>query len=137
MIKATQGSVSMEAQWFVNSGTRVGNGWPLNRHFQRNRKAAHSVTLSMPSRRRVVSRRRLTVTAAAVAEANKSATKAETPVRIVAIVGEGSISPLKSTPWEEVMLHTVSTHSQSLDLLSFLHFSLNFFNFRLENPVFC
>ncbi|XP_023007352.1 violaxanthin de-epoxidase, chloroplastic [Cucurbita maxima] len=106
MIKATQGSVYMEAQWFVNSGTRVGNGWPLNRHFQRNPKAAHSVTLSMPSRRRVVSRRRLTVTAAAVAEANKSATKAETPVRIVAIVGEGSISPLKSTPWEEVMLHT-------------------------------
>ncbi|KAI4317179.1 hypothetical protein L6164_025072 [Bauhinia variegata] len=32
----------------------------------------------------------------------------ETPVtvRIVAIVGEGAISPLKSTSWEQVMLHT-------------------------------
>ncbi|KAF6146359.1 hypothetical protein GIB67_020453 [Kingdonia uniflora] len=30
------------------------------------------------------------------------------PVRIVALVGEGSLSPLKNTPWEEVMLHTAS-----------------------------
>lgn len=30
------------------------------------------------------------------------------PVRIVTVVGEGSISPLKNTPWEEVMRHTVS-----------------------------
>lgn len=30
------------------------------------------------------------------------------PVRIVGIVGEGSVSPLKSTPWFDVMLHTVS-----------------------------
>ncbi|KAL2521407.1 violaxanthin de-epoxidase-related [Forsythia ovata] len=29
-----------------------------------------------------------------------------TPVRIVALVGEGSVSPLKSTPWTEVMCHT-------------------------------
>ncbi|KAH0693670.1 hypothetical protein KY285_020767 [Solanum tuberosum] len=29
------------------------------------------------------------------------------PVRIVGIVGEGSVSPLKSTPWLDVMLHTV------------------------------
>ncbi|XP_059624388.1 violaxanthin de-epoxidase, chloroplastic [Cornus florida] len=28
------------------------------------------------------------------------------PVRIVALVGEGSVSPLKSAPWVEVMLHT-------------------------------
>ncbi|XP_075510332.1 violaxanthin de-epoxidase, chloroplastic [Primulina tabacum] len=28
------------------------------------------------------------------------------PVRIVALVGEGSVSPLKSTPWSDVMLHT-------------------------------
>ncbi|PON58695.1 violaxanthin de-epoxidase-like protein [Parasponia andersonii] len=27
------------------------------------------------------------------------------PVRIVALVGHGTLSPLKSTPWEEVMLH--------------------------------
>lgn len=30
-------------------------------------------------------------------------------VRIVAIVGEGSISPFKSTPWFDVILHTVSS----------------------------
>ncbi|KAI3996221.1 hypothetical protein MKX01_026689 [Papaver californicum] len=30
------------------------------------------------------------------------------PVRIVALVGEGSISPLKSAPWMEVMLHTAN-----------------------------
>lgn len=34
--------------------------------------------------------------------------QSEIPVRIVALVGEGSVSPLKSTPWYDVMLHTVS-----------------------------
>lgn len=29
-------------------------------------------------------------------------------VRIVAVVGEGSVSPLKNASWEQVMLHTVS-----------------------------
>ncbi|KAH0693643.1 hypothetical protein KY285_020740 [Solanum tuberosum] len=29
------------------------------------------------------------------------------PVRIVGIVGEGSVSPLKSIPWLDVMLHTI------------------------------
>lgn len=29
------------------------------------------------------------------------------PVRIVAIVGEGSVSPLNNATWQEVMLHTV------------------------------
>ena len=33
----------------------------------------------------------------------------EPPVRIVAFVGEGSVSPLNLAPWQEVMLHTVST----------------------------
>ncbi|KAL3818837.1 hypothetical protein ACJIZ3_004742 [Penstemon smallii] len=32
--------------------------------------------------------------------------QSETLVRIVALVGEGSVSPLKSTPWSDVMLHT-------------------------------
>lgn len=35
-----------------------------------------------------------------------AAAQSEIPVRIVALVGEGSISPLKSTPWYDVMLHT-------------------------------
>lgn len=30
------------------------------------------------------------------------------PVRIVALVGDGSVSPLKCATWVEVMLHTVS-----------------------------
>ncbi|KAM6588749.1 hypothetical protein CsatA_011354 [Cannabis sativa] len=30
----------------------------------------------------------------------------EPPVRIVALVGHGTLSPLKSAPWQEVMLHT-------------------------------
>lgn len=99
----------MELQLYLNSGTRIRRGWLLNRHFHfllSDRKAAHSATLSMPSRRPTAFRPWLTVPPLAVAEANKSTVTAETPVRIVAIVGEGSISPLKSTPWEEVMLHT-------------------------------
>lgn len=28
--------------------------------------------------------------------------------RIVTVVGDGSVSPLKNTPWEQVMRHTVS-----------------------------
>ncbi|KAJ6413508.1 hypothetical protein OIU84_006329 [Salix udensis] len=32
--------------------------------------------------------------------------QSDPPVRIVTIVGAGSISPLKRAPWEEVMLHT-------------------------------
>jgi hypothetical protein len=36
----------------------------------------------------------------------------EDAVRIVAVVGDGSISPLKDTPWEEVMRHTVGTLSE-------------------------
>jgi ribonuclease HI len=36
----------------------------------------------------------------------------EDTVRIVAVVGDGSISPLKDTPWEEVMRHTVGVLSE-------------------------
>ncbi|KAI3863321.1 hypothetical protein MKW92_038994 [Papaver armeniacum] len=39
---------------------------------------------------------------------DQSATIPPVPVRIVALVGEGSISPLKSAPWMEVMLHTAN-----------------------------
>ncbi|KAF7129640.1 hypothetical protein RHSIM_Rhsim10G0148300 [Rhododendron simsii] len=48
-------------------------------------------------------------TASAVLEASKDASVTNLsapPVRIVALVGEGSVSPLKSAPWLEVMLHT-------------------------------
>lgn len=59
----------------------------------------------------------------AVKEVNSSAVvtaEETTPVRIVAVVGQGTLSPLKSTPWEEVMLHTVSNRSQ----FAFFYFSL-------------
>jgi hypothetical protein len=32
----------------------------------------------------------------------------------VAVVGDGSISPLKDTPWEEVMRHTVGPCSEPI-----------------------
>ena len=40
-------------------------------------------------------------------EAVKTTEPSATPVRIV-LVGENSVSPLKSSPWLDVMLHTVS-----------------------------
>ncbi|XVF58678.1 hypothetical protein PTKIN_Ptkin07bG0084900 [Pterospermum kingtungense] len=51
---------------------------------------------------------RAIVTAVLKTEEGKSVVteKTEPPVRIVAVVGEGSISPLKCATWEEVMLHT-------------------------------
>lgn len=39
-------------------------------------------------------------------EAERTTEPSATPVRIVALVGENSVSPLKSTPWVDVMLHT-------------------------------
>ncbi|CAN1173289.1 Violaxanthin de-epoxidase, chloroplastic [Linum perenne] len=39
-------------------------------------------------------------------EASTAAEQPGPPVKIVAVVGGGSISPLKSASWEEVMLHT-------------------------------
>ncbi|KAJ0098182.1 hypothetical protein Patl1_27629 [Pistacia atlantica] len=45
----------------------------------------------------------------AVLEKNECAVteQTDTPVRIVAVVGDGSVSPLKCATWQEVMLHTV------------------------------
>lgn len=54
----------------------------------------------------------------AILESNSGATTtqekdhlSDPPVRIVALVGHGALSPLKSAPWDEVMLHTVSIHT--------------------------
>ncbi|KAI5000104.1 hypothetical protein ZWY2020_004693 [Hordeum vulgare] len=41
-----------------------------------------------------------------IASVAGKATSPEDAVRIVAVVGDGSISPLKDTPWDEVMRHT-------------------------------
>ena len=56
-------------------------------------------------------RRTSSATVSAVLEFNEDSTLKDLnapPVRIVALVGQGSVSPLKSAPWLEVMLHTVS-----------------------------
>lgn len=52
-------------------------------------------------------------------------TKTEKPVRLVALVGKGQVSPLKSTSWHEVMLHTVRASLLSLiTLLTFCNLIL-------------
>ncbi|XP_024181779.1 uncharacterized protein LOC112187272 [Rosa chinensis] len=49
-----------------------------------------------------------TILAAKAGAVTEPVTQLESkPVRIVALVGKGSVSPLKATPWEDVMLHTV------------------------------
>ncbi|KAM5577535.1 hypothetical protein ABKV19_008064 [Rosa sericea] len=49
-----------------------------------------------------------TILAAKAGAVTEPVTQLESkPVRIVALVGKGSVSPLKGTPWEDVMLHTV------------------------------
>ncbi|KAH0683263.1 hypothetical protein KY290_021851 [Solanum tuberosum] len=48
------------------------------------------------------------------------------PVRIVGIVGEGSVSPLKSTPWLDVMLHTVERLKWVDEEFEMIVFSDNF-----------
>ncbi|OMP02572.1 Violaxanthin de-epoxidase-related protein [Corchorus olitorius] len=89
-------------------------GVPLNRRFtsirtalspfsfsHRRRASRFSLSSSFRSRAHVV-------TAVLKTKEEKSAVteQAEPPVRIVAVVGEGTVSPLKSATWEEVMLHT-------------------------------
>ena len=73
--------------------------------------------------RRKVSFRTRTVVQS-VLETERS-TKTEKPVRLVALVGKGEVSPLKSTSWHEVMLHTVSPSLLSLiTLLTFCNLIL-------------
>ncbi|EXB24802.1 hypothetical protein L484_005181 [Morus notabilis] len=45
---------------------------------------------------------------ATVTEKDEEDEISDPPVRIVALVGHGSLSPLKCAPWEEVMLHTAN-----------------------------
>uniref|UniRef100_A0A1D1YDC8 Uncharacterized protein n=1 Tax=Anthurium amnicola TaxID=1678845 RepID=A0A1D1YDC8_9ARAE len=44
-----------------------------------------------------------------VADPVEDVGSAPPPVRIVAVVGDGTVSPLKGAPWEVVMLHTDET----------------------------
>ncbi|KAJ7956930.1 violaxanthin de-epoxidase-related [Quillaja saponaria] len=75
---------------------------------QYRRKTAHFLSIR-PLHSRKTTFRPLTLLSA-VSESNKlkvtDKEPTDPPVRIVALVGDGTISPLKSATWEEVMLHT-------------------------------
>lgn len=67
-------------------------------------KTAHSRFTILPLRRAVSKEE------AAKETESSSTAVTEPPVRIVALVGQGSLSPLKNAPWLDVMLHTVCVH---------------------------
>lgn len=60
----------------------------------------------------------------------------DTPVRIVAVVGEGSVSPLKCATWQEVMLHTVSITLLVLKELIMPHQSGFFFSQIIDSFIY-
>nr|GLL19562.1 violaxanthin de-epoxidase, chloroplastic [Ipomoea trifida] len=108
--------------WFV----RTANPHPLGREPGR---------LTVPSilTRRLTSGRR-TVTVAALNVKEGSVTqKIATPVRIVALVGEGSVSPLKSAPWHDVLLHTAQRLKWVDEQYEMLVFSDNFYQSNNEH----
>ncbi|KAK6922908.1 VDE lipocalin domain [Dillenia turbinata] len=73
-----------------------------NSHLHRRRKTTQ-ISLPTLSYRKTA---HLSVSAVLGTKESTSPRISASPVRIVAVVGEGSISPLKCAPWEEVMLHT-------------------------------
>ncbi|KAI8029768.1 hypothetical protein LOK49_LG01G02040 [Camellia lanceoleosa] len=113
-------------------------GWPLNRrrflhkgfglhHHRRRHSAAH-----FP--------RRSTASVSAVLEANEDSCSAtdlnSPPVRIVALVGDGSVSPLKSATWLEVMVHTAERLKwvdEGYEMLVFTDNLLEYNSLTIEN----
>ncbi|KAK9272873.1 hypothetical protein L1049_003252 [Liquidambar formosana] len=105
--------MSLEAVSPLNLKT----GSPLNRRFTatrtgflppllyRRKPAARSPLPSL-SRRETAFRAKTTVSAVLETKKSSLTELSAPPVRIVALVGEGTVSPLKSATWEEVMLHT-------------------------------
>lgn len=107
-------AMSLEASTFLNPKP----GFPWNRRF-----TASATVFPSPHRRRrtalpsfpLLSSRKTALHAPsnvpAFLESKSGSVMVEEisdpPVKIVAIVGQGSPSPLKSATWEEVMLHTV------------------------------
>ncbi|KAL6556897.1 hypothetical protein OROHE_006773 [Orobanche hederae] len=78
----------------ADSHCRLGNTGLLSL-LSNNRNFSGMITNSVPRRR-----------SSYCCSGAASAALTEIPVRIVAIVGQGSVSPLKSTPWYDVMFHT-------------------------------
>lgn len=62
------------------------------------------------SRRRLGFRARTIVKSVLETTKSRKIEKPEPPVKLIALVGKGEVSPLKSTSWDEVMLHTVSNY---------------------------
>ncbi|GAV68971.1 LOW QUALITY PROTEIN: hypothetical protein CFOL_v3_12473, partial [Cephalotus follicularis] len=88
--------------------TKPKTGFPLNPRFTSARTGSLPFHRPVPlfSLGRTINR---TLTAiSAVVETRESAVTElpEPPVRIVALVGEGTVSPLKGATWRDVMLHT-------------------------------
>lgn len=81
--------------------------YPVNIH----PKLRPSIDNTMISRRKVGSRARTVVQSVLETKNSTKTEKLESPVRLVALVGKGEVSPLKSTSWHEVMLHTVCDFS--------------------------
>ncbi|CAH9071180.1 unnamed protein product [Cuscuta epithymum] len=76
---------------------------------------------------------RRSVSAALNAEDASMTEKLDAPVRIVAFVGDGSVSPLKSTPWHDVMLHTAQRLKWVDEQYEMHVFSDNFYQSNNEN----
>lgn len=74
-------------------------------------KTAHSQFTILPlALRKAVSKEEEAKETESSSSSSSSTAVTEPPVRIVALVGEGSLSPLKNAPWLDVMLHTVCIH---------------------------
>ncbi|EEF32130.1 uncharacterized protein LOC8264048 [Ricinus communis] len=79
---------------------------PFNHHHHHHRGSSHRLISSFPFRAKNVNRQLTKIPAVLERESAVTHEQSDPPVRIVALVGEGSVSPLKCATWEEVMLHT-------------------------------
>ncbi|KAG8497268.1 hypothetical protein CXB51_008551 [Gossypium anomalum] len=70
---------------------------PPNHRFRASRFPLHPTSSSRPT---------VIVVLKTEKEKNVVTEQKDPPIRIVAVVDQGSVSPLKCTPWEEVMMHT-------------------------------
>lgn len=75
------------------------------------RQSHPSIDDSSFSRRRMAFRARTIVKSVLETEKSTKIEKPEPPVKLIALIGKGEVSPLKSSSWQEVMLHTVSNLS--------------------------
>ncbi|KAA8546922.1 hypothetical protein F0562_003351 [Nyssa sinensis] len=84
----------------------IRTGFPSPSHLRHRRETARFPLPSL-SRRKIAFRSPFTTISAVLETKETAGTELDAPpVRIVALVGEGSVSPLKCAPWVEVMLHT-------------------------------